>query len=159
MFFIKFLLLTSSSKFSGNVAKNSFLKFVKKLDITRDLFSIVTNLNDKNYDSIITNLRDLRKNIILDEAISKLELFNKLNKKNIINQLDELELRFELLKYSTSENWNQLNIQKLTPFHLITNLDYNIYSKFHQLFLLKGLPLLRFGQSISIGILDFDSRK
>ena len=73
---------------------------VKKLDITRDLFSIVTNLNDKNYDSIITNLRDLRKNIILDEAISKLELFNKLNKKNIINQLDELELRFELLKYS-----------------------------------------------------------
>jgi hypothetical protein len=73
---------------------------VKKLDITRDLFSIVTNLNDKNYDSVITNLRDLRKNIILDEAISKLELFNKLNKKNIINQLDELELRFELLKYS-----------------------------------------------------------
>jgi hypothetical protein len=73
---------------------------VNKLDITRDLFSIVTNLNDKNYDSVITNLRDLRKNIILDEAISKLELFNKLNKKNIINQLDELELRFELLKYS-----------------------------------------------------------
>jgi len=73
---------------------------VKKLDITHNLFSIITNLNDKNYDSVITNLRDLRKNIILDEGISKLELFNKLNKKNIINQLDELEIRFELLKYS-----------------------------------------------------------
>lgn len=73
---------------------------VKKLDITRDLYSIVTNLNDKNYDQVINNLRDLRKNLILDSAISKLELFNKLNKKNIINQLDELEIRFELLKYS-----------------------------------------------------------
>jgi hypothetical protein len=73
---------------------------VKKLDITRDLYSIVTNLNDKNYDQVINNLRDLRKNLILDGAISKLELFNKLNKKNIINQLDELEIRFELLKYS-----------------------------------------------------------
>lgn len=73
---------------------------VKKLDITNDLYSIVTNLDDKNYDKVITNLRDLRKNIILDGAISKLELFNKLNKKNIINQLDELEIRFELLKYS-----------------------------------------------------------
>ena len=39
---------------------------------------------------------------------------------------------FELFKHSTSENWNQLNIQKLTPFHLITNLDYNIYSKFFE---------------------------
>uniref|UniRef100_A0A6C0EQR4 Uncharacterized protein n=1 Tax=viral metagenome TaxID=1070528 RepID=A0A6C0EQR4_9ZZZZ len=73
---------------------------VKKLDITRDLYSIITNLNDKNYDQVINNLRDLRKNLILDGAISKLELFNKLNKKNIINQLDELEIRFELLKYS-----------------------------------------------------------
>ena len=73
---------------------------VKKLDITRDLYSIVTNLNDKNYDQVITNLRELRKNLILESAISKLGLFNKLNKKNIINQLDELEIRFELLKYS-----------------------------------------------------------
>ena len=73
---------------------------IKKLDITRDLYSIVTNLNDKNYDQVINNLRDLRKNLILESAISKLELFNKLNKKNIINQLDELEIRFELLKYS-----------------------------------------------------------
>jgi ankyrin repeat protein len=43
-----------------------------------------------------------------------------------INYLPDLEL----LKHSTSENWNQLNIEKLTPFHLITNLDYNVYSKF-----------------------------
>ena len=73
---------------------------VKKLDITHDLYSIITNLNDKNYDQVITNLRDLRKNLILEDAILKLDLFSKLNKKNIINQLDELEIRFELLKYS-----------------------------------------------------------
>ena len=39
---------------------------------------------------------------------------------------------FELLKYSTSEDWNQLNIEKLTPFHLITNLDFDVYSKFFE---------------------------
>lgn len=39
---------------------------------------------------------------------------------------------FEILKYSSSENWNQLNIEKLTPFHLIINLDYDIYSKFFE---------------------------
>jgi len=39
---------------------------------------------------------------------------------------------FELLKYSTSENWNQLNIEKLTPFHLITNLDFDVFSKFFE---------------------------
>ena len=72
----------------------------KNVQLLKNLYSIVTNLDDKNYDKVITNLRDLRKNIILDGAISKLELFNKLNKKNIINQLDELEIRFELLKYS-----------------------------------------------------------
>jgi hypothetical protein len=73
---------------------------VKKLDITRDLYSIITNINDKNYDEVINNLRDLRKNLILEDAILKLEDYSKLNKKNIINQLDELEIRFELLKYS-----------------------------------------------------------
>ncbi len=37
---------------------------------------------------------------------------------------------FEILKNSSSENWNQYNIEKLTPFHLIMNLDFDVYSKF-----------------------------
>ena len=39
---------------------------------------------------------------------------------------------FEILKNSSSENWNQLNIEKITPFHLIMNLDYDVYSKFFE---------------------------
>lgn len=39
---------------------------------------------------------------------------------------------FELLKYSSSEDWNKLNIEKLTPFHLITNLDFDVYSNFFE---------------------------
>jgi hypothetical protein len=38
--------------------------------------------------------------MILEMSISKLNDFKTINKKSIIEQLDELEIRFELLKYS-----------------------------------------------------------
>ena len=72
---------------------------INKLDITNDLYSIIKNIDDKNYDSIIKNLRELRININIDNAVEKLNNFKLLNKKDIINELDELETRFELLKY------------------------------------------------------------
>lgn len=34
----------------------------------------------------------------------------------------------EILKYFESESWNQLNINKITPLELLTDLNYNIYS-------------------------------
>lgn len=63
-----------------------------------NLYSIINDLNDKNYDKIIEDIRELRKNITLDNAISKLNDFKLLNKKNIIDQLDELAIRYDLLK-------------------------------------------------------------
>jgi hypothetical protein len=60
---------------------------------------------------------------------------------------------FELLKYSTSENWNQLNIEKLTPFHLITNLDYDVYSKFFE------KSKLQISKSVLDDIKDHEDKK
>ena len=59
----------------------------------------------------------------------------RINRNNQIISADKMKNinyspDFEILKNSNSENWNQLNIEKLTPFHLIMNLDYDIYSKF-----------------------------
>jgi hypothetical protein len=69
-------------------------------DIELSLFSIIMNIDDKNYNDIITNLRELRMNMNIDIANKTLENFKANNKKTIIEQLDELEIRFELLKYS-----------------------------------------------------------
>lgn len=60
---------------------------------------------------------------------------------------------FELLKYSTSENWNQLNIEKLTPFHLITNLDFDVFSKFFE------KSKLQISKSILEDIKDHEDKK
>jgi hypothetical protein len=60
---------------------------------------------------------------------------------------------FELLKYSTSENWNHLNIEKLTPFHLITNLDFDIYSKFFE------KSKLQISKSVLEDIKDHEDKK
>jgi len=35
----------------------------------------------------------------------------------------------EILKYFDSEDWNQLNIDKITPLELLIELDFNVYSK------------------------------
>ena len=70
------------------------------LAITKDLVSIVDNINNENYDEVINNLINLRKNISIDNALFSLNQFTKNNKKDIIIQLDELETKFELLKYA-----------------------------------------------------------
>lgn len=72
----------------------------RELDITKNLYSIITNINDKNYDTIIKHLRELRINFNIISAINMLKDYKSLNKKDILNKLDELELRYELLKYS-----------------------------------------------------------
>jgi hypothetical protein len=74
-------------------------KDIKSLDITRDLYAIITNLTDKNYDAVIKNIKELRQNLSTDTAIIVLEKFKSIDKKLIIEQLDDLEIRFELLKY------------------------------------------------------------
>ena len=71
----------------------------KELAIAKDLYSIINNINDKNYDEIIKNLRELRTKINLDNAIEKYNSYSKMNKRDIINDLDELEKRFELISF------------------------------------------------------------
>jgi hypothetical protein len=72
-------------------------------NIELSLFSLVSNIDDKNYNEIISNLRELRINMNIDVANNALENFKANNKKTIIEQLDELETRFELLKYSFTD--------------------------------------------------------
>ena len=71
----------------------------KEIEITKDLFSIINNINDKNYDEIIENLRSIRTKINLDIAIEKYNIYSKINKREIISELDELENRFELISF------------------------------------------------------------
>ena len=71
----------------------------KELEIAKDLYSIINNINDKNYDEIIDNLRSIRTKINLDIAIEKYNIFSKINKRDIISELDELENRFELISF------------------------------------------------------------
>jgi hypothetical protein len=90
---------------SADIIKNQLKDFegqrTKQKDETiKSLFSIINDLNDKNYSKIIDDIRDLRKNMTLEMSIVKLKEFGENNKKSIIDQLDELEIRFELLKYS-----------------------------------------------------------
>jgi hypothetical protein len=61
-------------------------------------------------------------------------LYCRLNKNNIVHKLSELnninyELDMELLKYGTTEEWNQNNKLKVSPFEILSQLDYNVYSK------------------------------
>ena len=69
-------------------------------NIRYDLMSVINSINEENYDDVIKNLNNLRKNISIDNALNALDKFTKNNKKNIIIQLDELETKFELLKYA-----------------------------------------------------------
>lgn len=58
-------------------------------------------------------------------------LFVRMNRNAQINLLDNIDYSIDLdiLKQCDSETWNKLNIDKVTPLELISNLDFNIYSK------------------------------
>jgi hypothetical protein len=93
---------------SADIIKNQLKDFegqrTKLKDETfKSLYSIIDDLNDKNYTKIIDDIRDLRKNMTLNISIAKLNEFASNNKKSIIDQLDELEIRFELLKYTYND--------------------------------------------------------
>jgi hypothetical protein len=97
-------LIDLTLKSVDSIAK--ILKSAKKAipkNIELSLFSLVLNIDDKNYNEIISNLRDLRINMNIDIANKALEKFRANDKKTIIEQLDELETRFELLKYSFTD--------------------------------------------------------
>ncbi len=92
--------LKSIDKIAKLLKTNSKIA-IKPIELS--LYTIINNINDKNYDEIIKNLRDLKMNINIDIATKTLENFKDNNKKTIKEQLDELEIRFELLKYSFTD--------------------------------------------------------
>ena len=73
---------------------------VDQMEITKDLQELILNLDSDNYDAIIKNLREIRKNISIDNCVSSLENYIKLDKKHIKKVLKKYELQFELLKLS-----------------------------------------------------------
>lgn len=91
--------------------------------IIKELFKINPDFLKKNNRFLDNPLHSL-----LYIRMNRMKQIVSADKIKNINYLPDLEL----LKYSTSENWNQLNIEKLTPFHLITNLDYDVYSNFFE---------------------------
>jgi len=85
----------------AKILKGSKKAITKNIELS--LFSLVSNIDNKNYNEIISNLRELRMNMNIDIANKALENFKANDKKKIIEQLDELETRFELLKYSFTD--------------------------------------------------------
>ena len=71
---------------------------VDQMEITKDLHDLILNLNSENYDAIIKNLREIRKNISIDNCVSSLQNYIKIDKKQIKKVLKKYELQFELLK-------------------------------------------------------------
>lgn len=112
--------------------------------IIKELFKINPDFLKKN-------------NRFLDNPLHSL-FYIRMNRMKQIVSADKIKninylLDLELLKYSTSENWNQLNIEKLTPFHLITNLDYDVYSNFFE------KSKLQISKSVLEDIKDHEDKK
>jgi hypothetical protein len=69
-------------------------------DFTKNLNNIINHINEANYESVIKILRDIRKNISIDNILEFYKKNSNLNKKNIIIKLNDLETKFELLKFN-----------------------------------------------------------
>ena len=69
---------------------------IEALKIHKDLATLIANINNDNYNDIIQNLRDIRKNISIDNSIDAIE-------KYLDSNLNEIENNFSLLlKYETA---------------------------------------------------------
>ena len=111
---------------------DSPLIFSLSLDILNNQFKyskiIIDKLSKINQYFCKTNNR------YLDNPLHTI-FYIRINRNNQISSANKMKNinyspDFEILKNSLSENWNQFNIEKLTPFHLIMNLDFEVYSKF-----------------------------
>jgi hypothetical protein len=56
-------------------------------------------------------------------------LFARINRnKQVISNSNDYTIDIEILKLCDNKSWNQINIDKLSPFNLLVYLDYSIYS-------------------------------
>jgi hypothetical protein len=97
--------------------------------------------NAIRYD-ILNGNREFTKNLKFDKEIyNELDKYSenlahtilnmRLSRNSQLNNLNKVDysLDIDLLKLCDTECWNQYNINKITPIHLVSQLDYNIYSK------------------------------
>jgi hypothetical protein len=71
--------------------------FIEQLPIHKDLNLLINNLNNENFDEIIKNLRDIRKNISIDNSISVLQKYLNLKPEEIELHFNKIEKKFNLL--------------------------------------------------------------
>jgi len=71
--------------------------YVKELPIIKDLNTLILNINNENYDEIINNLREIRKNISIDNCTEFLEKVVDIDIKDIENHFEKIKNKFEIL--------------------------------------------------------------
>jgi len=72
--------------------------FIESLPIHTNLNILINNINNDNYDEIIKNLRDIRKNISIDNSVAIIEKFLNLKPEEITLHFEKIENKFNLLK-------------------------------------------------------------
>jgi len=71
--------------------------YVVELPIIKHLDDLLLNINAQNYEEIINNLRELRKNISIDNCVEFLEKVVNINKTTIEEHFEKIKNKFELL--------------------------------------------------------------
>lgn len=71
--------------------------FIEQLPIHKDLNLLINNINNENFDEIIKNLRDIRKNISIDNSISVFQKYLNLKPEEIDLHFNKIEKKFNLL--------------------------------------------------------------
>jgi hypothetical protein len=71
--------------------------FIDPLPLHKDLASLITNINNDNYNDIIKNLRDIRKNVSIDNCSTALESYLKVDMDLVKKHFEKIENKFNLL--------------------------------------------------------------
>ena len=90
-------------------------------------FDIITN--QRKYALKIIN--KIKINLIKDKQFNNILhiiLNVRINRQMQVNATKFIYPELEILELGNSENWNQINIDKISPLELIVNLNYEIYS-------------------------------
>jgi hypothetical protein len=71
--------------------------FIEQLPIHKDLNLLINNINNENFEEIIKNLRDIRKNISIDNSILVFQKYLNLKPEEIDLHFNKIEKKFNLL--------------------------------------------------------------
>jgi len=70
---------------------------IQELPMYKDLSLLILNINNDNYSDVIKNLREIRKNLSIDNCTNALENYLKINMQDINRHFEKLENKFNLL--------------------------------------------------------------